>query len=142
MKGGILEIADVFVVNKADIDGAENVAFDLQMMLQLKQNQDCIPEIVMTQALNNKGIDELYDAILKHGNYLKESGIDEIFASKNREFACINATVRKFKKLLIAKADSDSEIKNIIAEVKLGNKNPHKGANEILELMFEESIIH
>ena len=133
MKGGILEIADVFVVNKADMDGAENVAFDLKMMLQLRADPSWTPDIIKTQALNSKGIDELYDAILKHRNYLKELGASEIQASKNREIACINATVRKFKRFLIEQAEADGEVKKIIDEVKLGNKHPHQGASEILK---------
>lgn len=137
MKGGILEIADVFVVNKADISGAENVAFDLNMMLQLKHSQEWTPDIVMTQALNNKGIDELYDAIMKHEDYLKASGARELLASRNREFACFNAVMRKFKRILSEQSATDFDIIKVFDEVKAGSKNPHEGAREVLELLLD-----
>ncbi|MCR4441195.1 MAG: methylmalonyl Co-A mutase-associated GTPase MeaB [Peptococcaceae bacterium] len=75
IKAGILEIGDIFVVNKADRDGANRVVIELEMMLELNPNK---PEwdfpIIMTVAPQNKGVMETVDSIIKHYNYLNESG--------------------------------------------------------------------
>ncbi len=61
-KAGILEIADVFVVNKSDLPGAETVVKNLSYELEVSQ-LTTKPPIVKTSSLNNQGIDELWEAI-------------------------------------------------------------------------------
>ena len=76
-KAGILEIADVFVVNKADRDGADATARDLRHMLSLvekRQPEDWQPPIVKTVAARNEGIDDLMTALDKHQDWLVQSG--------------------------------------------------------------------
>jgi LAO/AO transport system kinase len=76
-KAGILEIADVFVVNKADRDGADATARDLRHMLSLAEGrrpEDWQPPIVKTVASRNEGIDELMAALDKHQEWLVQSG--------------------------------------------------------------------
>jgi LAO/AO transport system kinase len=73
-KAGILEIADVFVVNKADKDGAGDVIRELRQMLHLGAARPWDPPIVRTSALRNEGIDELRDAVAEHRAFLEASG--------------------------------------------------------------------
>ena len=76
-KAGILEIADVFVVNKADRDGADATARDLRHMLSLvdeRRAEDWQPPIVKTVASRNVGIDDLMAALDKHHDWLEQSG--------------------------------------------------------------------
>lgn len=73
-KAGILEIADVFVVNKADRDGAGEAVRDLEAMLHLGPALNWPPPVVRTSAQNHEGIDDLWDAIDGHRKYLESSG--------------------------------------------------------------------
>jgi LAO/AO transport system kinase len=77
IKAGILEIADVFVVNKADRPGADQTAAELRMLLSLdehrKEREWRVP-IVKTSALGGEGIDALADKLREHLAFLKESG--------------------------------------------------------------------
>jgi LAO/AO transport system kinase len=76
-KAGILEIADVFVVNKADRDGADATVRDLRHMLSLAEGrkpEDWQPPIVKTVASRNEGIDDLMAALDKHQEWLEQSG--------------------------------------------------------------------
>jgi LAO/AO transport system kinase len=76
-KAGILEVADVFVVNKADRDGADATARDLRHMLSLGERRtaaDWQPPIVKTVASRNEGIDDLMAALDKHQEWLEQSG--------------------------------------------------------------------
>jgi LAO/AO transport system kinase len=74
-KAGILEIADVFAVNKADLTGADNVVATLQAMLDLGSRQhNWRPPVLRTIAVKGEGIAPLADAIQEHGQYLRASG--------------------------------------------------------------------
>jgi GTPase len=73
-KAGILEIADVFVVNKADRDGAGEVVRELRQMLHLGAARPWEPPIIQTSALGHEGIAELRSAIADHRTFLEDSG--------------------------------------------------------------------
>ncbi len=73
-KAGLLEIADVLVVNKADRDGVDMTVRDLAGMLELSGEQPWVPPIVETVAIENRGIDELWDAVVCHRAFLEEGG--------------------------------------------------------------------
>ena len=73
-KAGLLEIADLFVVNKADRDGAAETVRDLEFMLDLSLDSDWRPPIVKTVASKGEGFEELWDAILAHRAFLESDG--------------------------------------------------------------------
>ena len=76
MKAGLLEIGDIFVVNKADKPGADDVVDQLRLMLEMqnKRDNEWQPLIVKTVAIHGGGITELVDAVWKHRKFLKKSG--------------------------------------------------------------------
>ena len=73
-KAGILEVADVFVVNKADRDGAGEVVRELRQMLRLGPSRPWAPPVLSTAALERQGIDELWAAVDDHRAHLADSG--------------------------------------------------------------------
>jgi LAO/AO transport system kinase len=75
-KAGLMEIADVFVVNKADRQGARDAVRELSQMLELSE-AEWKPEIIQTIATKGEGIDELWTAIGKHRAYQEEKGLLE-----------------------------------------------------------------
>ncbi|MGH2573872.1 MAG: methylmalonyl Co-A mutase-associated GTPase MeaB [Actinomycetota bacterium] len=81
-KAGILEIADVFVVNKADKEGAQEAARDLRNMLRMGPKADWTPRIVRTSAMTGEGVDDLWDAIEQHREHQGSSG--ELEAKRTR----------------------------------------------------------
>ena len=76
MKAGLLEIADLFVVNKADTAGADDVVEQLRAMLQMssKSENDWLPPILKTVAVKGQGVTELVDAFWQHRKFLTDSG--------------------------------------------------------------------
>jgi LAO/AO transport system kinase len=65
LKAGIMEIADLFVVNKADRDGADEVVSDIQAMLELSQDgQESVPPVLKTSAVTGEGIEELVSTLV------------------------------------------------------------------------------
>jgi LAO/AO transport system kinase len=75
MKAGIMEIGDLFVVNKADRDGAERTATQVQSVLQLAMTSGWNPPVLLTSAEQNTGIDAVVASIEQHRGHLVASGI-------------------------------------------------------------------
>ena len=73
-KAGILEIADAFVVNKADREGAGEAARDLEQMLHLGPELEWKPPVVQTSTVTGTGMDELWEAIEAHQKHLESTG--------------------------------------------------------------------
>src|SRR5438094_3945931 len=73
-KAGILEIADVFVVNKSDKEGAGEAARDLRHMLKMGAEQEWTPPVVQASAATGEGVDELWGAIEGHRKHLESTG--------------------------------------------------------------------
>ena len=73
MKAGLIEIADLYVINKSEREDADKLFIILTNMLQLVKNKKWIPEIIKTVAIENVGIDELYKNLEKHKKFLLDS---------------------------------------------------------------------
>ncbi len=84
MKAGLMEIADIYVVNKSDRQGAEQAVIAIQAMLMIRDHNiyTWIPEVIKTIATENKGIPELIAEIYRHRLHLYEK---EIFFRKRYE---------------------------------------------------------
>lgn len=74
IKAGILEIADVFVINKADREGVERTARDLEMMLNLGEHGAWVPPILKTVAARDEGIENVLAEVERHREHLIASG--------------------------------------------------------------------
>lgn len=73
-KAGLMEIADIFVVNKSDRKGADDTRRDIQQMLELSSLGDWEPPIVMTVGTEGEGAQELWATIGEHRSHLEQSG--------------------------------------------------------------------
>ncbi len=135
IKAGILEAADIFVVNKADKDGAENVVSRVKFMLGMRERilGAWVPSIVLTEAVSRKGADELVDELIKHKEYLLSSGEMEIRKKKSaREELLKNVEcyVSDFCSQEFAEEGNLEEMVNKIAQRKV---DPHSSALQIIE---------
>ncbi len=75
-KAGIMEIADMFVINKADLPGVDKLHIEVEQMLDLaKHDAAWRPPIVRTVSTQNQGMQSLWEEILRHQAYLQESGL-------------------------------------------------------------------
>ena len=79
MKAGLMEIADIFVLNKSDREGADLMIANISESLQLRNEMNWTPKIVKTSAINNEGISELMEAIEEHAEWLSS---EELIGSK------------------------------------------------------------
>src|SRR5436309_12866577 len=74
LKAGILEVGDIFVVNKADMEGGDRLARDLRTMLNMGEHGAWIQPILKTQATAGTGIEQLWEEAERHRAYLKTAG--------------------------------------------------------------------
>ncbi len=86
LKAGVMEIADIFVVNKADRDGVDKTVSEIEMLQRVGKQPDYIPPIVRTIANENNGIEELFEKINAHIAYLKSSHLFEDKRKKRLKF--------------------------------------------------------
>jgi len=133
IKAGIMEIGDIFVVNKADRPGADKTVTEVTMMMGLvEEHGQWIPPIVKTVASRGEGIAELDEALQKHFQYLATSGE---LARRNRERVRIRIETllkEKFMGRLIGGALPASDYEKILDDVLRKRNNPHDAAESVL----------
>lgn len=131
-KAGLMEIADVFVVNKADRPGLHDTIADLQRMLSLRGADGWTPPVVTTTATTGAGIDELWDVLRRHRDHLAVSGDLE-----RRRAARADAQLRRvLTTLLAARAASiatGDRWDALRAEVEQRRIDPWAAASELLD---------
>lgn len=134
MKAGLLEIADVFVVNKADRDGAIRMRTELEAMLALKAQEDPAnawrTPVLLTKAAMGEGIEEVLDAAYRHREFRKEHPERERIERRLRAEVmeiCEEEVMRR----LVAESTKPS-MGAILSKVGAGEQDPYKAALEIL----------
>ena len=133
-KAGILEIGDIYVINKADRDGADQVRRDLRSMLALAERPEggWKPPIVKTVASRPEGLDEVVAEIDKHRAWLEESG--ELERRRTRrardEIEAIAVTALRAR---WGDVHGRSELDDLAAAVVAGTSDPYTAADSLLE---------
>ncbi len=133
IKAGIMEIGDIFVVNKADRPGADKTVTEVTMMMSLvEEHGDWVPPIVKTVASKNSGIEELDEAIVKHFGYIATSGeLDR----RNRERVRIRIETQvkeRFMERLIGGSMGREAYEQLLEDVLRKRNNPHDAAESVL----------
>ncbi len=139
MKAGLMEIADIFVVNKADRDGAQRMMTELTLMLELKYGKDNRPSgpvwkipVLAAQAVNNVGMTELLQAIENHQSFLMKSGELEHRRKARRREDLLSRIEYEVRRRLTARVEKDPELARFFDEVGEGKIDPHTASANIL----------
>jgi len=133
MKAGLFEIADIFVVNKADNPGADNFVRDIQAMLQLREPSWWDIPVVATQAVNNVGTEELYRQIQLHYQALSKESRLSRRRQLQRKQDFIRTLERKLSNKLLRLIEQDGQLSSYIEKVEKGELDPHSAVDEILK---------
>ncbi|TET55884.1 MAG: methylmalonyl Co-A mutase-associated GTPase MeaB [Promethearchaeota archaeon] len=150
IKSGIMEITDIFVVNKMDFPGADKKIAEIQQMLEFRKNykydskeisekfakiEQWTPEITKVNSKIGENFDELLGLIKKHKSFLEESGVISNYM-KNR---ITNETLQILKHKLTKKVEellnSDEEIGKYIDQAIQKSMDPYSMANLIIKLL-------
>jgi GTPase len=141
MKAGLMEIADIFVVNKADRDGAARMQTELSLMLELKYSAKH-PEpgdppiwkipVLPTQALNNVGMTELFQAIESHHQFLQDTGELLRKRKQRRREELLSRVEYEARRRLTVRAQTDPVLAQLLDEVSDGKIDAHSASMKIL----------
>ena len=134
MKAGLLEIADVFVVNKADRPGAKRMANDLETTVHLgSRDMDwwTIP-VLQTEGIRNKGVTELVEAVGRHHETLRDAGRLEARRAEQRRSE-FHAALRERLLDRLTRAEHSDALAEILHQVETGQLPPITAATHVLQ---------
>ena len=134
IKAGIMEIGDVFAVNKADRDGAKRTATEIEMMLDFNHS-DWRPPVQQVIAVDNKGIDELLEHVKEHMKYLEETGNLSKRRTENSKLEIIDLIQQELMSMILDKSTKEEKIDKLAVEVASRDKDPYSAAESILKEM-------
>ncbi|WP_319201595.1 methylmalonyl Co-A mutase-associated GTPase MeaB [uncultured Ilyobacter sp.] len=132
IKAGVMEIGDVFVINKADRDGAEKTAREIRMMLEFNKNE-WNPPVNMAVAVENQGIKELLDSVLEHREYMTGSGKGHVRRVENRKSELLTIVKERMTRKLFEKTYNGEVIDDLSQKVAKKETDPYSAAEMILE---------
>jgi LAO/AO transport system kinase len=130
-KAGIMEIADLFVVNKADMPGVPKLLAEIEAMLDLvKHDSPYRPPVVQTISTENKGLQDLWEALLAHKEYLIESGEGSIRKLSNLKREVMEVVQHEiFQEVW---TDEQEDGFSWLADLEQGTTDPYTAAEQIL----------
>ena len=130
-KAGLLEIADIYVVNKADREGASATARDIKQMLHLGEARAWEPPVLLTQAADNKGVEELWEAIEKHRGHITAGGeLRRRRIARNRH-EIVEIALARIRHAIDEVGDRDL-LDSLAAQVTEHGMDPYTAADKLL----------
>ena len=139
MKAGLMEVADVFAVNKADRQGAHQLMADLRFTVHLHYSSTASPKdidweipVLATQAVNDVGVAELLDHIKRHRAALEASGAFEKRRQARRRAELEALLVEELTAQVMERVHADEDLSRILEAVTGGTLDPYSGVAEIL----------
>ncbi|MBU5257271.1 methylmalonyl Co-A mutase-associated GTPase MeaB [Tissierella praeacuta] len=135
IKAGIMEIADVFAINKSDLDGADKTKVEIEMNLDLNEHSDYRPPVIKVSAGKNKDIDILLEKILEHREYLEKTHELEKIRIRNNKLEILKMVEEDLMKLILDRAVKEDLIENLAKRVTLREIDPYTAKDEIIQLI-------
>lgn len=132
LKAGIMEIADIFAVNKADMVGADKVVTQVEAMLDLKDDMKWRPPVVKVVSTSNQGLDSLYEAIEKHRKYLEKTGELDKVRKERVLYEVAESAVHRVRAYLNHALESNEELVGLLEKVTQKTLSPDEAANTLL----------
>lgn len=132
MKAGLMEIGDIFVINKADRDGADGLAVELESVLAMNNSRQWSPPVLKTIAKSGEGTHELMEAIQEHRTWLSTSGEGDR-KRKQRIGAYVKEIVQeKMARRLWQENNLMGELDRLLDDIMEGLTDPFSVAEEIM----------
>lgn len=143
LKAGIMEIGDIFVVNKADREDAGRTFTEITMMLDMShRSEDRTPPVIRTVATTGQGVDELAEAVIEHYLYIKEKGLLEK-KTRERILAELQEIINRRVERTVERAlQEDPEMVELVRKmVETREVDPHSGASMVISHLMKKSEV-
>jgi LAO/AO transport system kinase len=132
IKAGLMEIADIFVVNKADKPGVEQTVAELESMLDLVSNIERRTPIIATSVKQKKGIQLLLSKIVEHQEYLKKSKTFDTRRRQRYEAELIEIIRKRLMDFIFDEKKLKNTVDCCIDQISKKELDPYSAADEIL----------
>ncbi len=136
-KAGLMEVGDIFVLNKSDRPGVQKMELTLEQMINLADKKGWEPPIAKTVAIKNDGIKNLANKIEEHKGYLKESNLLENKRVEVMRRQLVNLLEEKVLDRIVNPIKNSKEFNEKISKIKEMKKDPYTSAEELLAEKFQ-----
>lgn len=140
IKAGVMEIADVFVVNKADKDGAKRTILEIEMMLDFKKDWKFRPPASLVISNEGKGIEEAVQNILSHKQYLQESEELNKRRLERNKLEIKEIIYRRIEKL-VKNMEDNNEIDDMLFKTLNKEMDPYTISEDIFDKVTSKNLI-
>lgn len=137
IKAGIMEIADVFAINKSDLDGADRTKLEIEMNLDLSDQKEYRPPVVKVSARQSENIGELVEKLMEHRKYLEDTGKIVERRKKNIRLEIMKLAEEEFMRLIMNKALGENLLEDLVNNVVLKEMDPYTAKDRLIELIKE-----
>ncbi|MFZ5648442.1 MAG: methylmalonyl Co-A mutase-associated GTPase MeaB [Bacillota bacterium] len=142
IKAGIMEIADIFVVNKCDLPGADKVVSEISQMLDLTgEISEWRPPVVKVSTLDDRGVNELMESLQKHIDYLRDTGIMQSSRDEKARRETLEIVDYRWQKIVSQQVNYRGQVQDILDKVTAGKTDPFTAADEILSYIIGNSSL-
>jgi LAO/AO transport system kinase len=133
IKAGIMEIADIYIVNKADRSGVEQAVAELESLIDITCiDKDRKTPVLTTIAKQKKGIIELVKEIENHKNYLKKTKMFELKRRKRYEAELVEIIRKRLMNFIFDESTFKGKVESLIDKISKKEVDPYSAAEEIL----------
>ncbi len=135
IKAGIIEIGDIFVINKCDREGADKLERDIRLVLEMGRKKEDLwePLIFKTEAIYGKGIFELVYGIYRHKQVLEKSGAIERKKRLRAKISFLEILKAELMDRFIQKMEKDGTLETFIDDIIMHKTDPYSLVEKILE---------
>jgi LAO/AO transport system kinase len=143
MKAGLMEIADIFCVNKVDREGADRLIAILNRLIseRVGSSDNSFPA-VGTNGLTGDGADALAAAIADHRDYVTKSGLFQERRNQQLKAEVLDNVKNRIIEHLEQRVDIDQELEKISRELLSGKIDPYSAADDIYEQYFRRRLVN
>lgn len=133
IKAGIMEIGDVFAVNKSDRDGAQRTAREIEMMLDFNKNIPWRPPVNMVVASENQGVDVLLESIMRHKEFLESTGKLESKRIANAKSEIVEMIKERIIHSLLDNAHNEDLLEVYARKIVTREENPYSAVEYLFD---------
>ena len=138
IKAGVMEIADIYVINKADRQGIEQTEAEIQSLVEISSTgKDRKIPIIKTVAKESKGITKLIDGINKHKDYLKKSKLFDKQRRKRYEAELVEIIRKRLMNFIFDESTFKEKVETLLDQISRKELDPHSAAKEILSKILK-----
>jgi LAO/AO transport system kinase len=133
MKAGLMEIGDLFVVNKSDREGADRLVVEIQMMLDMRPQEDgWKPKVLKTTASAGEGVDALAGEIASHRKFLEDRALLVHLRKENVRSEITDLVEQRLAHSLWEDSGIKGRLNELVENVVRGKLSPYQASEEIL----------